>query len=59
MTVLGPVEHLVLCVWIDEVGRVRRQTISPNELVEHDPGHLTWLRTLVRLSSRWTVASTC
>ena len=57
MTILGPVEHLYMCLWIDELGRVRRQTFSANELVPHDPGHLTWLKALVRLSSRWNVAS--
>ena len=59
MTVLKPVEHLVMCVWIDEVGRVQRQTFAPDELVAHDSGHLVWLRVLARLSSRFTVASPC
>lgn len=57
MTVLGPVEHLLLCMWIDELGHVKRQTFSPNDLVAHDPGHLTWLQAVVRLSSRWNIVA--
>jgi hypothetical protein len=59
MVVQGTVGHLLLCMWMDDTGKVRRQTLSPNELVVHDPGHLTWLRTFVRLASRWPVAATC
>lgn len=57
MTVEGGVEHLLLCVWIDELGRARRQTFSPDELVIDDAVNLTWVRTLVRLASRWPVAA--
>ena len=59
MTVQGTVGHLLLCMWMDDTGKVCRQTLSPNELVVHDAEHHTWMRVLVRLASRWPVAATC
>lgn len=60
MTVLYPVEHLVMCSWLDERGRVNRGTYAARELVGPGaPPNLTWLTVLIRLSSRWTVASNC
>jgi uncharacterized protein YodC (DUF2158 family) len=55
MTVEGHVNHLLLCVWLDEVGRVRRETFSPQQLEACLPEHTTWLKALVRLSSKWKV----
>ena len=58
MTVQGDVGHLLLCTWLDDVGRVHRRTFSPNEVALYDPGHTVWLRVLARLASRGTVAAT-
>jgi hypothetical protein len=59
MSIECPVGPLFLCSWLDERGHIRRQTFSPKELVLHDPGHLTWLRTLIRMAPRWRVVATC
>ena len=57
MTVEAYVDHLLLCVWLDETGRVRRQTFAPNQIVLHHVPHLTWFRVLVRLAPKWRVVA--
>lgn len=59
LTVKAAVGHLLLCEWVDEQGRERRQTFSPNELAVVDAAHLLWLRVFARLAARWPVAATC
>ena len=57
MSVEGHLGHLVMCVWMDETGRVRRQAWSPNQLVLCRPPELTWLRALARLTQRSRVVA--
>ena len=57
MTVQSRVEQLVLCVWMDETGRVHRQTFSPRELEAPPDQQMIWVRALARLSARWKAAA--
>ena len=59
MTVHAQVEHLLLCVWMDEIGRVRRQAFAPRELEAAPDAQAAWIHALAQLSKRWRVAATC
>jgi uncharacterized protein YodC (DUF2158 family) len=58
MTIQGAVGDLLLCSWMDENGRVIRQTYSPRQLQHSDHSHLLAVRALKRLARRWSVRAT-
>lgn len=59
MAVKFQVQDLLLCVWQDASGRVRRATFAPRQLEILHRAPPTWIHVVERISTRWPVVAVC
>ena len=59
MVVCFAVEPILLCKWMDAVGRDRRGTFSPRQLQLVEHAYPVWMRAVERLSRRYSIVTLC
>lgn len=59
MAVKFQVHDLLMCVWQDPSGRVRRATFAAHQLEILHRSQPAWLRVVERISTRWPVVAVC